>query len=350
MGAGADAKHDPALETADRLDAEGRHGEAIDVLAAAARRGNAAAKARIGARILLGDRAPLLGAQGAQLLHEAAAEGDAEAAAISAVLAAAGVWRPQDWNAALDLTLLAAERGSTRAQGALRALAGEGAGADWRRLRASVDLRTLLAPPIARVLHADPPIQNYADFIPPAIAAWLIERARGRLTRAAVYNAVRARNEPGEARTNSQASFGLLDTDVAQIALQARIAAAAGAPIGHLEAPAVLHYAPGEQFAEHFDFVDPNTPGHDAEIARNGQRTMTMLVYLNTDYEGGETEFPRLKFRHRGAAYEGLAFVNARPDGKGDVRTVHAGRPVISGEKWIFSQFVRSRRILPGAG
>ena len=56
----------------------------------------------------------------------------------------------------------------------------------------------------------------------------------------------------------------------------------------------MLHYSPGEQIANHFDFVDPkSTPDYAGEIARNGQRIITFIVYLNDDYDGGETAFPR---------------------------------------------------------
>ena len=40
---------------------------------------------------------------------------------------------------------------------------------------------------------------------------------------------------------------------------------------------------------------------------------------------------------------EGLFFVNAFPNGEPDRRTVHAGRPPTQGEKWVVSQFMRSR-------
>lgn len=348
----AAADEQQALMQAARLDAAGRHGEAIDVLSAAAKRGGARARGIVGARILVGDRAPLLGAPGADLLAEAAEAGDAEAARIVSVLAAAGAYRKQDWTAALDYLALAAGRGAPEAQGALRALAGDAARerpADWRGLRDAVNLAALLRAPAARTLSEDPQIRTYAGFVPPALAAWLIERARPRLGRAAIYNATRARNEEGEARTNSQAGFTLLEADTAQIVLQARMADAAGVALACLESPAILHYAPGQRFAEHFDFIDPRTPGHDEDIRRNGQRAITVLAYLNDDYEGGRTDFARLGLSHRGAAGEALLFVNADAAGKGDVRTVHAGRPTGAGEKWIVSQFIRSRPVLPGA-
>ncbi len=108
----------------------------------------------------------------------------------------------------------------------------------------------------------------------------------------------------------------------------------------------MLHYAEGEEITEHFDFVDPQLPGYAQEIAERGQREVTFLVYLNDDYEGGETAFPRLGLSHKGQRGEGLFFVNALTDGSADVRTLHAGRTPLRGEKWIVSQFVRNRPLL----
>jgi prolyl 4-hydroxylase len=67
------------------------------------------------------------------------------------------------------------------------------------------------------------------------------------------------------------------------------------------------------------------------------------LLYLNADYDGGETAFPRLGFSHRGGVGDGLYFVNALPDMQPDLRTMHAGCPTTRGEKWIITQFIRSR-------
>jgi len=126
--------------------------------------------------------------------------------------------------------------------------------------------------------------------------------------------------------------------------MQARMSAACGIPERHMEAPSVLHYSPGEQIADHFDFVDPkSTPDYAGEIARNGQRIITFIVYLNDDYDGGETAFPRLGFSHKGSTGEGIYFVNALADLTPDLRMLHAGCPTTRGEKWIVTQFIRSR-------
>jgi len=128
------------------------------------------------------------------------------------------------------------------------------------------------------------------------------------------------------------------------VLLQARMSAACGLAERCMEAPTVLHYAPGEEIRDHYDFVDPNiSDDYPAEIARNGQRLVTFIVYLNDDYEGGETAFGKLGFQHKGTRGGGIYFVNALPDLSPDLRMVHAGKPTTRGEKWIVTQFIRDR-------
>ena len=97
----------------------------------------------------------------------------------------------------------------------------------------------------------------------------------------------------------------MLETDLVCVLAQLRMAACLGTPFRHFEAATVLHYAEGEQITEHFDFVDPKVPDYEQEIARKGQRIVTFLVYLNDDYGGGETAFPRVGISHKGRAAKG---------------------------------------------
>jgi hypothetical protein len=161
-----------------------------------------------------------------------------------------------------------------------------------------------------------------------------------------VYDAVNKKTTATETRTNTAATLNLLDTDLVCLLVQARISACLAIPFRHFEPISVLHYDPGEQITDHFDFVDPEVPNYEREIASKGQRVVTFLVYLNDDYGAGETEFPKLSIRHKGQRGQGLFFVNALPDGSADLRTLHAGRPPTNGDKWIVSQFVRNRPTL----
>ncbi|HET7134052.1 MAG TPA: 2OG-Fe(II) oxygenase [Gammaproteobacteria bacterium] len=330
-------------------DAAGRYDHAIDALAAAAQQGDVEATTALALRLLIGDRAPYLPKEAAQFLLEAMQRGSAEAAVRLATLAALGAHVRQSWSDALGLLVIAAERGSDSARGQLCALAAEPApqaapSSDyWRRLAQGVNSHDWTVAPSGVTLSPKPLVRSFPHLVSAPVCDWLIAQSRGRLERALVFDPATGRDIADHTRTNSAASFHLGSADVVQVALQCRMAAACGLPLHNFEGPAVLHYAVGEEIENHFDFVDPATPNYASVIEKQGERIVTFLVYLNDDYDGGETDFPQLGVRHRGSRGEGLMFVNALPAGGPDLRMVHAGLPPVRGEKWIVSQFVRNR-------
>ena len=334
-------------------DRAGRHTEAVDWLVAGVRKNDVEAITRLGKRLLTGDRAPHLPREGMRFLGDAADRGGAEAAALLSVCLATGMNGPPDLAAAWECLITAAVRGWPLAQQQLRLLAGNSPRLDrlrpmpdadyWRRLAHNVDLSKWLRVPRSVDLHGTPLLRSYPLFIEPQISRWIIQRAKGRLTRALVYDASVGGTVEHASRTNTSVTFSFLETDFICVLLQSRMAACVGLPFRHFEAMTVLHYDVGEHNSEHFDFVDPNVPDYERHIRERGQRIVTFLVYLNDDYGGGETEFPRLGVHHKGSSGEGFFFVNAFADGRPDVRTLHAGRAPSSGEKWIVSQFIKSQ-------
>ena len=343
-----------------QLNEQGRHYEALDWLARAAKAHDPEALALLGCRLLLADSAPFRPADGIGMLVEAADRGDGRAAGMLSVLAAGGFHAPQNWTAALDYLQRAAELGWVPAREQLlmlnRVAATEWAAmmgpADdlWRRLRQGVDLESWLRPPAARVLSENPRVIAIEALAPPEVCRWIVGRCAGRLVRAEVDDPRTGLPVMGQTRTNRVASFGLAETGVLNLVIQSRIGAAIGAPLSVMEAFAVLNYGPGEQASEHFDYLDPAIPAYAEEIARVGQRVATALLYLNEDYQGGETDFPELGLRHRGATGDALIFFSIDRSGLPDPRTRHAGLPPVSGEKWVLSQFVRDRSLAPVGG
>jgi prolyl 4-hydroxylase len=340
----------PAVAAAEAHDAAGRHVDAVNQLVAGVKNGDVEATTRLGKRLLVGDRAPLLPNDGARFLEEASGRGGAEAAAMLAVLFAVGASHRHDLRSALESLVLAAERGWPSAQAQLRTLGAVRADGDqpshWRDVAATIDLDWWTAAAEGRDLSGDPRIRVFDDFVSPAVCRWLIGRAEGRLSRALVYEALSKEVTVHPTRTNTAASFGMIETDLVCVLTQLKMAAALNVPFRQFEAITVLHYAEGEEITEHYDFVDPNVPDYEQEIAQRGQRIATFLIYLNDDYAAGETAFPRVGIVHRGRTTQGIVFINALPDGSADIRTLHAGRPPRGGEKWIVSQFVRNRRVL----
>ena len=75
-------------------------------------------------------------------------------------------------------------------------------------------------------------------------------------------------------------------------------------------------------------------------------RHWTALIWLNHDYEGGQTDFPDVGVRVKGGVGDLLLFHNVTADGLPDQRMMHAGLPVTSGVKWMASRWIRGRDYL----
>jgi hypothetical protein len=210
-------------------------------------------------------------------------------------------------------------------------------------MRDAIDPAALIGSPPARVVHESPRIAVIEGFASHAECDWAIERARPHIARAGVFDRESGSAAYESARTNSAVTFNILLTDLVLVVLQARIAAASGFSAKNLEEMNILHYAPGQKFDAHYDFFDPAREALRKEIAEKGQRAVTFLVYLNEQFEGGETEFLKLGWRYRGRRGDALLFHNLDASDAPDERTLHAGRPPLSGEKWLLSQWIRAR-------
>ena len=338
------------VELARALDAEGRHTEAVDWLARAGKAGNIEALTAIGLRLIVGKDAPFLPAEGARLLANSAQAGDAQAMEHLAVLIGGGFFARQSWPTALDLLQRAADAGLASAQSQLELLAGRSRGDEsWADLGRAVDLAAWTSAPEPQILSQSPRVMSVSKLIPPPVCDWIIGQCAERMVRAELYDPATGRSVPGtETRVNQIANFNLAETNVANLMVQARMAGALGAPMAVLEPFAVLHYSPGEEYGEHVDFLDPAIPAYAAELAQRGQRVATCLIYLNDDYEGGETEFPLIGLSFKGQKGDALIFLSADAAGQPDRRTVHAGRTPTSGQKWLLSQFFRNRPVVGG--
>jgi len=248
------------------------------------------------------------------------------------------------WEDALDLLLGAAEAGQDTAQAQLGILAGEPGDDDWRRLRISIDTQKLVTPrPLDRLSGVSgTSIGVSRGYAPPAMCGWLIERAIDHLEPSLV-NDVEAGQTLHANRTAMNCAFGPQDRDMIIAVLQARAARLTNLPVDHHEAPNVISYLPGQQFGLHVDFVDPTVPAFQRELQILGQRVITIVTYLNDDFDDAPTHFPALGLDFRGNCGDALAFSNVRPDGSPDRNTVHAGKPPTRGRKWVLSQWVRNR-------
>ena len=274
--------------------------------------------------------------------EELARAGSGEAACRCALLAAYGLQRPQNWEEALDFLLRGAELDEAFAQGQLRVLAGA-TGENWRAMRSSIELGPLLTARKLERLSSLAVVGACRQFAPPAFAPWLIARARGRMEASYVTDLATGRSIQDETRTALFSPFHFLECDVVLAVLQQRAARLTSVGVEAHEPPNLISYDPGQKFDLHYDFIPTDGAQFEEELRVRGQRLWTFVTYLNDDFEGAPTHFPKLDVSFRGEVGDAIVFCNVRRDGAPDPMTLHAGMPPTAGRKWVLSQWLRDR-------
>ena len=106
----------------------------------------------------------------------------------------------------------------------------------------------------------------------------------------------------------------------------------------------MLHDDVGQKFGRHADFLRSIKPRDDAGD-RDARAAGRDLLALPDGYDGGETAFMEVGLRCRGRKGDALLVLNVDRNGEPDRFALHAGRPIQRGEKWLLSQWIRSRPI-----
>ena len=123
--------------------------------------------------------------------------------------------------------------------------------------------------------------------------------------------------------------------------LEQRIARLLRWPLAFGEGLQILRYAPGAQYRPHYDYFDPGEPGTPAILQRGGQRVATLVMYLQEPEQGGATTFPDVGLEVAPVRGTGVFFSYDQPDPV--TRTLHGGAPVLAGEKWVATKWLRER-------
>lgn len=292
------------------------------------------------------------------LIDAACARGDGEALAMRAIWQVEGKLMPRDLAAARTSLHAATDAGNITAARMLGGLmaAGVGGPRDWAGSLALLDAwsdrdplaarqRALIAAmavdaqgdplhlPAPRTLTEQPLVQTLPALLTPAECDLLAALSERRLRPALIFHEGQGRFVADPIRDSDAAGFPILSEWPAVHAINRRLAAASGTTVEQGETLQVLRYAPGQQYRAHLDAV----PG----LAN--QRRLTLLVYLNDDFTGGQTRFTRLAMDATPRKGDGLLFANCLPDGRPDPLSEHAGMPVLSGTKLVASRWIRQR-------
>ncbi len=190
---------------------------------------------------------------------------------------------------------------------------------------------------------ARPVVALFDNFLSHEECDALVELARAKLKRSAIVDPLTGEHKVIDHRSSYGTFFHLNETDfIAR--LDRRIAAVMHWPIENGEGIQILHYPVGGEYTAHFDYFPPEEAGSAVHLARGGQRVSTLVMYLNDVQDGGETSFPSIHLsitpKKGAAAY----FEYGNSLGQIDPLSLHAGCPVLAGEKWIATKWMRERR------
>ena len=166
----------------------------------------------------------------------------------------------------------------------------------------------------------------------------MVADATPRLTRSETVVVETGGNEINPSRTSQGMFFSRGETPLCQ-RVEARIAALLNWPVVNGEGLQVLHYRPGAEYKPHHDYFDPARPGMAAVLRRGGQRVATLVMYLNTPLQGGGTTFPDVSLEVAPIKGHAVFFSYDRPHPL--TRTLHGGAPVIAGDKWVATKWLR---------
>lgn len=162
----------------------------------------------------------------------------------------------------------------------------------------------------------------------------LIALSRPKLLKSQVVDPDSGGNMDHESR-KSEGTYFLIRENPLVERIDERIGRMLDWPVENGEGLQILHYRPGGEYTPHFDWFDPALPG----ALNGGNRVATLIIYLEPCEEGGATRFPDIGFEVMPQKGSALFFSYDRPSR--DTLTLHAGLPVVTGEKWIATRWMR---------
>ena len=111
-------------------------------------------------------------------------------------------------------------------------------------------------------------------------------------------------------------------------------------PVENQEQTQVVMYNVGGKFLDHYDAcLDDGSTYCDHSNGDAGERWSTFIVYLNDEFEGGNTEFPKLGFSVKPERGKGLLFWNTDENQKILQESEHRGAEILEGKKWIATKW-----------
>lgn len=214
---------------------------------------------------------------------------------------------------------------------------------DWQQIEALLATPPGIAASTGVALSERPLLRRFDGLLSAEECDYLIGSVARLMRPAEVVDHENRRTVKSRARTNSVGVLWPVNQDMVIHAINLRLAAVAGLAPENGEMTNILMYRHGEQYLPHYDFF----PVEAARADPSGQRIRTLLVYLNTDYVGGDTKFLTAGIMVKGNVGDAILFHNCDAAGGPDKSSLHAGQPVLGGQKWLLSKWYRETRFVP---
>ena len=183
-----------------------------------------------------------------------------------------------------------------------------------------------------------PRVVVFGDLLSAEECDGVINLATKRLARSETVATGSEGSEVNAARTSDGMFFERGESDLIR-KVETRIAALLRWPMDHGEGLQVLRYRPGAEYQPHYDYFDPGHVSTPGILKRGGQRVGTLVIYLNTPVAGGSTIFPDIGLDVAPVKGNAVFFSYDRPHPA--TQTLHGGSPVIEGEKWVATKWLR---------
>ncbi|KAM0916070.1 hypothetical protein ACQ4PT_010420 [Festuca glaucescens] len=208
------------------------------------------------------------------------------------------------------------------------------------------------------VISWKPRIIVFHNFLSSEECDYLREIARPRLEISTVVDVATGKGVKSDVRTSSGMFVNSEERKRPVIqAIEKRISIFSQIPVENGELIQVLRsivncrYEPSQYYRPHHDYFSDTF-----NLKRGGQRVATMLMYLTDGVEGGETHFPQAgdgECSCGGRMVKGLCvkpnkgdavlFWSMGLDGNTDLNSLHSGCPVLEGEKWSATKWMRQK-------
>lgn len=206
---------------------------------------------------------------------------------------------------------------------------------DGRHLNSNLAFQSTVEGFELEVVSVQPRAFRIDNFLSDFETKYIVQQAHSRLHKSTVGHGEDARDSNTRTSKSAWLHRGhseVLDAIYARVGIVTRVPEAA-VQEENVESLNVLNYPKGGEYTPHYDW------GADGKVS---SRFVSALLYLNTPQAGGATSFPKAIMPDGSTGTQNpaierslLFFYDLLEDGNGDELSLHAGTPVIEGEKWI---------------